>query len=163
MGDPSLPVEEAARRRDFTINAMLFDPSSGEAPRPSRRPARPRGAGFCAPSTRATFGEDPLRALRAVQLAARFELAVDPDTAALCAAMPLDELPAERVFGEIEKLLLQARRPSLGFALLKAWGMLPVDRARARAPRGDAAGPRVASRGRRVDPHACRSSTRRRR
>src|SRR5512143_3218033 len=29
-GDPDLPVEEAARRRDFTINAMLFDPASGE-------------------------------------------------------------------------------------------------------------------------------------
>ncbi len=73
-----------------------------------------------------TFGEDPLRALRAVQLAARYELEVDEATAALCAAMPLAELPAERVFGEIEKLLLKARRPSLGLALLKSWGMLPV-------------------------------------
>jgi tRNA nucleotidyltransferase (CCA-adding enzyme) len=40
--------------------------------------------------------------------------------------MPLTELPAERIFGEIEKLLLKARRPSLGLALLKAWGMLPA-------------------------------------
>jgi tRNA nucleotidyltransferase (CCA-adding enzyme) len=40
--------------------------------------------------------------------------------------MPLAELPAERVFGEIEKLLLKAGRPSRGLALLKAWGMLPV-------------------------------------
>jgi tRNA nucleotidyltransferase (CCA-adding enzyme) len=74
----------------------------------------------------ATFGEDPLRALRAVQLAARYELAVDPATAQLAASMPLRELPAERVFGEIEKLLLKARRPSLGFRLLREWGMLPV-------------------------------------
>jgi tRNA nucleotidyltransferase (CCA-adding enzyme) len=40
--------------------------------------------------------------------------------------MPLAELPAERVFGEIEKLLLKARRPSIGLALMRSWGMLPV-------------------------------------
>jgi tRNA nucleotidyltransferase (CCA-adding enzyme) len=40
--------------------------------------------------------------------------------------MPLAELPAERVFGEIQKLLLQARRPSLGLSLLREWGMLPA-------------------------------------
>ena len=73
-----------------------------------------------------TFVEDPLRALRAVQLAARFELEVDPETARLCASMPLFELPAERIFGEIGKLLLQAPRPSRGLALMRAWGMLPV-------------------------------------
>jgi tRNA nucleotidyltransferase (CCA-adding enzyme) len=61
-----------------------------------------------------------------VQLAARYELEVEPATAALCASMPLAELPAERVFGEIEKLLLKARRPSIGLGLAKAWGMLPA-------------------------------------
>jgi tRNA nucleotidyltransferase (CCA-adding enzyme) len=40
--------------------------------------------------------------------------------------MPLGELPRERVFGEIEKLLLKARRPSLGLALMRQWGMLDV-------------------------------------
>ncbi len=73
-----------------------------------------------------TFGEDPLRELRAVQLAARFELEVDPETARRCASMPLAELPAERVFGEIQKLLLKARRPSRGLALLREWEMLPA-------------------------------------
>jgi tRNA nucleotidyltransferase (CCA-adding enzyme) len=51
---------------------------------------------------------------------------VDEDTATLCASMPLAELPAERIFGEIEKLLLRARRPSIGLALLETWGMLQV-------------------------------------
>jgi len=46
-----------------------------------------------------TFGEDPLRALRAVQFAARYELSVEPATAALCASMPLAELPADRSSG----------------------------------------------------------------
>jgi tRNA nucleotidyltransferase (CCA-adding enzyme) len=124
-GDPGLPIEEAARRRDFTINAMLLDPSSGGILDPwgGRRDLEAR---ILRAVDARTFGEDPLRALRAVQLAARYELEVDPGTAALCAAMPLGELPAERVFGEIEKLLLKARRPSLGLALLKAWRMLPA-------------------------------------
>src|SRR5439155_1388355 len=55
-----------------------------------------------------------------------FELTVEPATAALCASMPLGELPAERLFGEIEKLLLGARCPSIGMRLLCVWGLLPV-------------------------------------
>lgn len=124
-GDAALSVEEAARRRDFTINAILFDPAAREVVDPfgGRRDLEAR---VLRAVDAAHFGEDPLRALRAVQLAARFELAVDPATAALCASMPLAELPRERVFGEIEKLLLRARRPSAGFRLLRDWGMLPV-------------------------------------
>jgi tRNA nucleotidyltransferase (CCA-adding enzyme) len=124
-GDPALPIDEAARRRDFTINAMLLDPATGAVHDPwgGRRDLEARRLRAVDPGT---FGEDPLRALRAVQLAARYELVVDETTAALCAAMPLAELPADRVFGEIEKLLLKARRPSRGFALLKEWRLLPV-------------------------------------
>jgi tRNA nucleotidyltransferase (CCA-adding enzyme) len=124
-GDPTLLVEEAARRRDFTMNAMLLDPATGEVLDPwgGRRDLDAR---LLRAVDARTFGEDPLRALRAVQFGARFELEVEPATATLCASMPLAELPAERVFGEIEKLLLKARRPSIGLALLKAWGMLPV-------------------------------------
>ncbi len=124
-GDPFLPLEEAARRRDFTVNALMLDPATGDLLDPwgGRRDLEARVLRAVDP---ATFGDDPLRALRAVQLAARFELRVDEATAALCASMPLAELPRERVFGEIEKLLLKARRPSIGLALLAEWGMLPV-------------------------------------
>ncbi|HVR71439.1 MAG TPA: HD domain-containing protein [Vicinamibacteria bacterium] len=124
VGDPALSLAEASRRRDFTINALFYDPVAGAVvdPQGGRRDLSARR--LRAVDAR-TFGEDPLRALRAVQMAARFELAVDPGTAALCASMPLAELPAERIFGEIEKLLLQARRPSLGLRLVSDWGMLP--------------------------------------
>jgi tRNA nucleotidyltransferase (CCA-adding enzyme) len=122
-GDPGLSLEDAARRRDFTINAMLYDPASGALLDPHGG-QRDLAARRLRAVDAARFGEDPLRALRAVQLAARFDLEVDPDTARLCASMPLAELPAERVFGEIEKLLLKARRPSRGLALLREWGML---------------------------------------
>jgi tRNA nucleotidyltransferase (CCA-adding enzyme) len=124
-GDPDLSIDEAARRRDFTINALLLDPESGTIldPHGGQRDLEAR---VLRAVDAATFAEDPLRALRAVQLAARFELAVDPATAQLCAAMPLGELPAERIFGEIEKLLLKARRPAIGLRLLREWGMLTV-------------------------------------
>jgi tRNA nucleotidyltransferase (CCA-adding enzyme) len=124
-GDPNLSVEEASRRRDFTTNALLYDPFAEQVldPYDGRADLAARRLRAVDP---ASFGEDPLRALRAVQLAARFELSVEPETARLCASMPLAELPSERVFGEIEKLLLQARRPSLGFRLLREWGMLPI-------------------------------------
>jgi tRNA nucleotidyltransferase (CCA-adding enzyme) len=122
-GDPDLPVAEAARRRDFTINALLYDPATHELldPHGGRRDLDSRILRAVDP---ATFGDDPLRALRAVRFAALFELTVEPETARLCASMPLAELPAERVFGEIEKLLLTARRPSRGLGLLRDWGML---------------------------------------
>ena len=123
VGDPSLPVEEASRRRDFTVNALLYDPFAGEVLDPHGGRADLAARRLRAVDPR-TFGEDPLRALRAVQMAARFELTVDDATADLCAAMPLRELPAERVFGEIEKLLLKARRPAIGLALLARWGLL---------------------------------------
>jgi len=122
-GDPSLSVDEAARRRDFTINALLFDSATGELVDPWGGRADLEARRLRAVDS-ATFGDDPLRALRALQFAARFELQVDEATARLCASMPLRELPAERVFGEIEKLLLKARRPSLGLALAREWGML---------------------------------------
>jgi len=125
VGDPTLSVEEASRRRDFTLNALLYDPAADELvdPHGGREDLAARRLRAVDPRT---FGEDPLRALRAVQLAARFELTVEAGTARLCAAMPLGELPAERVFGEIEKLLLRARRPSRGLRLLSDWGMLPT-------------------------------------
>jgi len=123
VGDPGLSIEEASRRRDFTMNALLFDPASGEVldPQGGRRDLEAR---LLRAVDARTFGEDPLRALRAVQFAARYDLTVEPETASLCARISLAELPAERVFGEIEKLLLKARRPSIGFALMRKWGML---------------------------------------
>jgi tRNA nucleotidyltransferase (CCA-adding enzyme) len=125
VGDPSLSLEDASRRRDFTINALLFDPLTGEVHDPHGG-ARDLEARVLRAVDGNHFGEDPLRALRAVQLAARFRFSVEPATAALCRSMPLRELPAERVFGEIEKLLLGARMPSVGLALMKEWGMLAV-------------------------------------
>jgi tRNA nucleotidyltransferase (CCA-adding enzyme) len=122
-GDPDMSPREAARRRDFTINAIAWDPLIEEYVDPfdgrgdiERRVLRGVDA--------TTFAEDSLRVLRAVQFAARFEFELDPATAELCRETPLDDLPSERIWGEIEKLLLQAHRPSIGFDLALTLGVI---------------------------------------
>jgi tRNA nucleotidyltransferase (CCA-adding enzyme) len=122
VGDPFMAIEEAARRRDFTVNAIAWDPLTGvfEDPLDGRGDLDRRLLRAVDP---ATFGDDSLRVLRAVQFAARFEFALDDETAALCRRIPTDDLPAERIWSEIEKLLL-AGRPSLGFALALDLGIV---------------------------------------
>lgn len=122
-GDPAMTPADAARRRDFTINAISKDPLTGEYVDPfdGRRDLDRQLLRAVDP---ATFGDDSLRVLRAVQFAARFEFTLDEATAGLCRAIPLDDLPAERVWGELEKLLLQAARPSLGLALARHLGVV---------------------------------------
>jgi tRNA nucleotidyltransferase (CCA-adding enzyme) len=122
-GDPEMTIEEAARRRDFTVNAISWDPLTGEYfdPFGGRADLERRLLRMVDPQT---FAEDSLRVLRAIQFAARFEFALDEATAALCRTISLDDLPAERIWGEFEKLLLQARRPSIGFALAMDIGVI---------------------------------------
>lgn len=121
-GDPSMTVEDAARRRDFTINAISWDPLTQEYLDPfgGRVDLEQRVLRVVDP---ATFADDSLRVLRAVQFAARFELTLDGRTREICRTIPLDDLPAERIWGEIEKLLF-ARKPSIGFALALDLGVV---------------------------------------
>ena len=122
-GDPSMPFEDAARRRDFTINAIGWDPLTDEYLDPfgGRQDLNLR---LLRVVDRNTFADDSLRVLRALQFAARFDLTIDPETARICSSIALDDLPAERIWGEFEKLLLQAERPSIGFALARELGVI---------------------------------------
>lgn len=123
-GDPTMSLEEAARRRDFTINAMSWDPLGPDGtlidPYGGRQDLDARVLRMVDAST---FGDDSLRVLRAVQFVARFDLTLDSATADACRKTPLDDLPAERVWGEIEKVL-SASRPSIGFALALELGIV---------------------------------------
>jgi tRNA nucleotidyltransferase (CCA-adding enzyme) len=123
QGDPSMSIAEAARRRDFTINAISWDPLTDTYEDPfSGRDDLKRG--ILRAVDLETFGDDSLRVLRAIQFAARFEFTLDAATADLCRRIPLDDLPAERIWGEIAKLLLHARRPSIGLALARDLGVI---------------------------------------
>jgi tRNA nucleotidyltransferase (CCA-adding enzyme) len=122
-GDPAMTFEEAARRRDFTINAILLDPLTSETidPYGGKEDLNRRVLRVVASDT---FVEDSLRVLRAVQLAARFQMTIDPATVELCRTIDLSDLPRERVWGEIEKLLTFAERPSIGLDAALELGVL---------------------------------------
>jgi tRNA nucleotidyltransferase (CCA-adding enzyme) len=120
-GDPAMSFDAASLRRDFTINAILQDPLTSEIidPRNGRSDLKKKILRACSLET---FGEDSLRVLRAAQFAARFEFGIDEQTAALCRSIDLSDLPAERIWGEIEKLLLRADQPSIGLNCLRDLG-----------------------------------------
>ena len=122
-GDPAMTVEAGARRRDFTVNAILRDPLTEEIIDPfhGRDDLKKKLLRAVSPET---FGEDSLRVLRAAQFAARFEFEIEPATIALCRSIDLSDLPAERIWGEMEKLLLRARRPSIGLRLCRDFGAI---------------------------------------
>src|SRR4029453_15877847 len=122
-GNPDLTPTEAARRRDFTINAIAWNPLTGDYIDPFHGRADLRRGLLKAVDPR-TFPEDSLPVLRAVQFAARFAFTLETATMELCKRIPLDDLPPERVWGEIEKLLLLARLPAIGLALALELGVL---------------------------------------
>ncbi|PNV84318.1 MAG: CCA tRNA nucleotidyltransferase [Sulfurimonas sp.] len=123
--DTTLDFKTATSRRDFTMNSVGYDVCE-------KKILDPFGGieDFKNKTLRAvnleSFGEDPLRVLRAVQFAARFELKIEDNLFSTCKDMVLNgllkELPKERVFEEIKKLLLYAKKPSRGFELLKEFG-----------------------------------------
>jgi tRNA nucleotidyltransferase (CCA-adding enzyme) len=122
--DPLLSDAEAAARRDFTINAIAYDPFSGEVIDPHGGRADLQAK--LLRHTSAAFVEDPLRVLRAFQFAARFDLTLAPETATLSRsiAATFTELPIERIWGEWEKWATKSIRPSRGLTLLEETGWL---------------------------------------
>jgi len=121
-GDPSMSFPEACRRRDFTVNAILKDPLTGEIEDPfnGRDDIAAKVLRAVDPET---FVEDSLRVLRAVQFATRFGYEIEPETKELCKSIDLSDLPEERIWGELEKLLLQAEEPGSGLRLLYELGV----------------------------------------
>jgi len=120
--DPLMDPHEAAARRDFTINAIALDPQDGRVDDPFNGLADLQ-SGVLRHTTE-KFSEDPLRVLRGMQFAARFELEPAAETIELCRAITPEGLAAERILGEWKKLILQGVRPSLGLAFLRDCGWI---------------------------------------
>lgn len=121
-GDPEMTFDEACSRRDFTINAILEDILTGEIVDPFDGRGDIEKKVLRMVSER-SFPEDSLRVLRAAQFAARFEFAIDSETVELCKQIDVTDLPKERVWGEIEKLLLLPKRPSIGLKWIHEFGV----------------------------------------
>lgn len=122
--DPDIEPRTAASRRDFTINALMFDPRTGDYL--DFFGGREDLAGRVLRHTSSAFAEDPLRVLRGMQFAARFELTAAPETVAACQSIAhtFPELAVERVGMEWFKWAGAARRPSAGLRFLQATGWL---------------------------------------
>lgn len=108
--DNTMTVEEALSRRDFTINSMAMDPLTG-------RIIDPFGGlldlerGIIRHTSDEAFADDPLRVMRAVQFASRFEFKIASATAKLARSIVdrFDELSVERVWVEWEKILTKGQ------------------------------------------------------
>ena len=120
QADPTMTPKDAAERRDFTLNAILWDPISGEIVDPwqGQKDLDDRVLRHVSPK----FSEDPLRVLRAMQFAARFEFTVAPETIALCRTLSQSDLPPERLMEEWSKLILRGVKPSAGLNFLRDCG-----------------------------------------
>lgn len=123
--DPYIGTMGAARRRDFTVNAMMQNLLSGEiidhyGGREDLKEKVIRHVDDV------SFSEDPLRVLRGCQFAARFEFDIADETVELCRNMDISTLPRERIMGELEKALLKAKRPSIFFENLRKMDQLSV-------------------------------------
>lgn len=122
LSDPAMTPREAASRRDFTINAMALDLQTGQLidPYHGRRDLEAK----ILRHTSEKFIEDPLRVLRAMQFAARFDLEVASETVTLCRTIEPEGLACERVFDEWCKLIRRGARPSRGLAFLRDCGWI---------------------------------------
>ena len=122
--DPDINPKEAASRRDFTVNALMFDPRRGEYL--DFFGGRDDLANKVLRHTSAAFVEDPLRVLRGMQFAARFDLTPAPETIELCRSIvnTFSELAVERVGMEWFKWASGSKRPSAGLRFLKATGWI---------------------------------------
>jgi tRNA nucleotidyltransferase (CCA-adding enzyme) len=110
-------LAEAAKRRDFTINAIYFDVLNEKIHDPYGGVADLKNGILRNVSDK--FAEDPLRVLRGMQFASRFDLRASDSTIALANELTPGELSAERVFCEWEKFILLGKRPSAGLRFLK--------------------------------------------
>ena len=118
--DPTLTLEEASARRDFTVNAIYRDPLTDEILDPwnGRDDLAKRILRHVSPH----FVEDPLRVLRGMQFVARFDLTPAPETIAICRGMTPENLARERLFEEWTKLLTKGVKISKGLAFLRDVG-----------------------------------------
>ena len=101
--EPAADEREATRRRDFTVNALMYDIREERVLDywGGLEDLRSRLLRCVDP---ATFVEDSLRVLRGMQFSARLGFRLEKETCRLCRTIPLDDLPGSRIFGEFEKL-----------------------------------------------------------
>jgi poly(A) polymerase len=119
-------IEADLRARDFTVNAIAVPLGGGEPIDPSGGLADCEARTLRAVSER-SFGDDPIRLLRAPRLSARHGLTIDPDTAELArsAAGQAADPAGERQFAELRGIVT-GPEPLRGLDLMGELGLTPV-------------------------------------
>jgi hypothetical protein len=114
--EPHLGLLRACERRDFRCNALLYDPLTDEIIDlvEGRADIQNKQLRVVDPTR---FGEDPLRALRAMRFSASLGFSPDDVLVDLCRGMDLSAEPVERVWGELKRTLLSAE-PGRGLQAL---------------------------------------------
>lgn len=123
--DPTLDPQTASSRRDFTINAMMYDPLQAKL-YDFHGGMRDLEEGWLRHISPA-FKEDPLRVLRAMQFASRYRLRLAPETSRICREMikEANALAIERIWQEWRKWA-EGRWPSFGLTALRESGWLSL-------------------------------------
>lgn len=125
--DKNLPIQEAIKRRDFTMNALLYDYQKQEII-DLVSGIEDINNKIIKMVSKKTFKEDPLRILRVASFMSRFDMKVDNDTKECCKEMvnnkELENLSIERIYEEYNKILM-SNHPSLGLEFLKEIDALP--------------------------------------
>lgn len=122
LPDPSMTLHEAAARRDFTINAISWDPLTDKWDDPYMGREH-MSKGILQPVSD-KFREDPLRVLRGMQFLARFDVQATWECVMACRELSQDHLPRERVWEEWKKLLLKGRHIGKALRFLRDTGWL---------------------------------------
>jgi len=119
---PELSLHEATARRDFTINALMYDNEMGFIV-DKHGGLKDLEKGHLRHVSEA-FDEDPLRVLRGVQMASRFDMELHPDTVVKAQTLKdqFGDLARERVQTEFQKLYQKGKAPHKAFKLLQDTG-----------------------------------------
>ncbi len=121
--DPFIGTESAARRRDFTVNAIMKDVLTGEIIDHFGGVAD-IGKKILRHVDDGTFPDDALRVFRAARFSAQLGFDVAASTAEICAGVDLSKLSGERVEYELKKALMESEKPSRFFSFLRSVGGL---------------------------------------
>lgn len=123
VSDPFMSFKEATERRDFTMNSIMVDVLSDEVVDPFNGVRDIKNRLIRATNPKA-FVEDSLRVYRAIQFSARLNFRIEENTKRLCQQVDLSSLPKERVYAELEKLLMKSEKPSIGLRHMEELGIL---------------------------------------
>lgn len=123
--NPLLSTKEASKRRDFTVNALMYNPLT-ELIVDEWGGIKDLNGKFLRHVNEEKFAEDALRVFRCARFAATLGFSIDRETIRICEKIDTSYLSKERIASEMNKVLLEAEKPSIFFKALLEMNQLDV-------------------------------------